>query len=179
MNDSATMHTGPLGSTIHVLHADAGTIAELAAVDWNRCFPMVCLDPVRRLITLMAPSRLHEDLAGILDDVVSAAGSAVTGASKGLRHTRLRRPGDPPGTGMEPDGAFYLGECARSYLAALAEGEAAADAYVEHTAPDLVVEMARCAVIETPGSTMPSKRAPGRCRSPIRGRIRAHRALLP
>ena len=141
MNDSATMHTGPLGSTIHVLHADAGTIAELAAVDWNRCFPMVCLDPVRGLITLMAPSRLHEDLAGILDDVVSAAGSAVTGASKGLRHTRLRRPGDPPGTGMEPDGAFYLGECARSYLAALAEGEAAADAYVEHTAPDLVVEV--------------------------------------
>ena len=29
MNDSATMLTGPLGSTIHVLRADAGTIAEL------------------------------------------------------------------------------------------------------------------------------------------------------
>ncbi len=27
------MHTGPLGSTIHVLRADAGTIAELAAID--------------------------------------------------------------------------------------------------------------------------------------------------
>jgi len=24
---AATMHTGPLGSTIHVLHADAGTVA--------------------------------------------------------------------------------------------------------------------------------------------------------
>ena len=29
MNDpAATMHTGPPGSTIHVLHADAGTVAE-------------------------------------------------------------------------------------------------------------------------------------------------------
>ena len=36
MNDLTTMHTGPLGSTIHVLHADPGTIAELAAIDWSR-----------------------------------------------------------------------------------------------------------------------------------------------
>ena len=36
MTDSVTTHEGPLGSTIHVLRADAGTIAELAAIDWNR-----------------------------------------------------------------------------------------------------------------------------------------------
>ena len=41
MNDPAanpadTMHVGPLGSTIHVLRADADTVAELAAVDWCR-----------------------------------------------------------------------------------------------------------------------------------------------
>ena len=59
MNGSATMHTGPLGSTVHVLHAD--TVAELAAIDWNRTFRRVCLDPVRELVTLMAPSHLHED----------------------------------------------------------------------------------------------------------------------
>ncbi len=53
MNHPVTMHTGPLGSTIHVLRADAGTIAELAAVDWNRSFWLVCLDPVRGLVTLM------------------------------------------------------------------------------------------------------------------------------
>ena len=67
MNAPGTMHTGPLGSTIHVLRADAGTIAELAAVDWNRHFRRVCLDPVRGLIILMAPSHLHEDFSGILD----------------------------------------------------------------------------------------------------------------
>ena len=65
MKISPTMLTGPLGSTVHVLHADAGTIAELAAIDWNRYFPRVCLDPVRGLITLMSPSHLHEDLAEI------------------------------------------------------------------------------------------------------------------
>ena len=137
----ATMHTGPLGSTIHVLRADAGTIAELAAIDWNRCFRRVCLDPVRGIITLMAPSRLHDDLSGILDHVVGAAGSALTGASRGLRSARLRGRGEPPGTGMEPDCEFYLGERAKGYLTALAEGETEAESYFERIAPDLVVEV--------------------------------------
>ena len=141
MNDPATMHTGPLGSTIHVLRADADTIVELAGIDWNRHFRRVCLDPVLGLITLMSPSRLHDDLATILDHIVDVAGSALTSGSKGLRTTRLRGPGDPPGTGMEPDCAFYVGEHARGYLAALVEGEAEADAFFERTAPDLVVEV--------------------------------------
>ena len=42
---------------------------------------------------------------------------------------------------MEPDCAFYVGERARGYRAALAEGVAAADAFLERTAPDLVVEV--------------------------------------
>ena len=41
---------------------------------------------------------------------------------------------------MEPDCAFYLGERARAYRAALAESEAAADAFLERTPLDLVVE---------------------------------------
>ena len=139
MDAPATMHTGPLGSTIHILRADAGTIAELAAIDWNRCFRRVCLDPVRGIITLMAPSRLHEDLSEILGDVVKGAGNAI--ATKSIRSTRLRGRGEPPGTGMEPDCAFYVGERARGYYAVQAEGEAALDAFVERTAPDLVVEV--------------------------------------
>ena len=141
MNDPATMHVGPLGSTVHVLHADAATIAALAGIDWSRHFRRVWLDPVRGLIVLMAPSRLHEDLSEFLGRIVDEAGGTLTGASRGLRHTRLRRPGEPPGTGMEPDAAFYLGARARAYRDALVEGEAAADAYVEGTAPDLVVEV--------------------------------------
>ena len=140
MNERGTMHTGPLGSTIHVLRADADTIAELAAVDWNRHFRRVCLDPVRGLITLMSPSRLHEDLTSIFDDVVRIAGSALAGATRKLRSPRLRGQGEPPGTGMEPDCAFYVGDRARAYREALKEGETAADAYLESIAPDLVVE---------------------------------------
>ena len=122
MHQPATTHVGPLGSTIHVLRADAGTIAELAAIDWNRCFRRVCLDPVRGVIALMAPSNLHQDLTKIFDDIVDAAGSTLAGASKGLRSPRLRGRGEPPGTGMEPDCAFYVGKRARGYLAALTEG---------------------------------------------------------
>ena len=104
------MHTGPLGSTIHVLRTDPATVVALAAVDWNRAFRRAYLDPVRGLITLMAPSRLHEELARTLDHVVDVAASALTGAVQGLLAARLREPTAPPGTGMEPDCAFYVGE---------------------------------------------------------------------
>ena len=141
MNEpSVTMHTGPLGSTIHVLRADADTIAALAAVDWSRHFGRVCLDPVRGIITLMSPSHLHEDLGSVFDEIVSNIGGALAGAVRRLRSPRMRGPGEPPGTGMEPDCAFYIGERARGYRAAVLEGEAAALAYLEGTPPDLVVE---------------------------------------
>ena len=137
----ATMHTGPLGSTIHVLHTDPQTVVELAAIDWNRAFPLVYLDPIRGLITLMAPSRLHDELTKALDHIVDIAASALTGAVKGLLNARLREPGSPPGTGMEPDCAFYLSEKARAYRTALAAGKEAADAFFDENAPDLVVEV--------------------------------------
>ncbi len=137
----ATMHTGPLGSTIHVLRADPQTVVELASIDWNRSFRRVHLDPVRGLITLMAPSRLHEEFSAILGHVVDIAASALTGAVKGLQNARLREPDSPPGTGMEPDCAFYVGEKARAYRAALADGKEAADAFFDENAPDLVVEV--------------------------------------
>ena len=136
-----TMHTGPLGSTIHVLHADAATVTELAAIDWSRHFRRVCLDPVRGIITLMSPSHPHEDLTTVFDDIVDAAGSALTGATKKLRSLRLRGQDEPPGTGMEPDCAFYIGERGKAYYAARDEGKAAVNAYVERVAPDLVVEV--------------------------------------
>ena len=58
-----------------------------------------------------------------------------------LCSTCLRRRGGPPGTGMEPDCAFYLGERARAFRAAVARGVEAVDAFIERTAPDLVVEV--------------------------------------
>ena len=140
MNDAATSHTGPLGSTIHVLKADPETVVALAAVDWNRHFRRVWLDPVLGIITLMAPSRLHEDLTELVGQIVDAAGSALSGASRGIRSTRLRGPGESPGTGMEPDGAFYVGERAKGYFAACRKGGPEADDYVLRVAPDPVVE---------------------------------------
>ena len=138
MNESAATHTGPLGSTVHVLRADADTVAPLAAIEWSRFFRRVCLDPVRRVVTLMPPSPPHEDLTGMLDRVVDAAASVLAGAARGIRDSRLRGPGEPPGTGMEPDCAFYAGGRARAFRAALIEGEDAASAFIERTAPDLV-----------------------------------------
>ena len=141
VNPDPTSLTGPLGSTVHVLQADADTVAALAAVDWNRHFRRVCLDPARGLITLTSPSRLHEDLTTMFGDVVDVAAEILSGAGRGIGSTRLRGSGDPPDTGMEPDCAFYVGERADAYSAALREGEAAADAFLEYTAPDLVVEV--------------------------------------
>ena len=138
---ATTSHVGPLGSAIHVLRADAATVAELAAVDWSRHFGRVSLDPARGVITLMSPSRLHDDLSEILSDIVDLAADAFGRTSKSLRMTRLRPRGDPPGTGLEPDCSFYIGERAERYRLALMEGNAAADAFLEETGPDLVVEV--------------------------------------
>ena len=141
MKQPATMHTGPLGSTFHILRADPETVTALAAIDWNRYFRRVCLDPARGLITLMSPSFPHEDFTELLDDIVEIAGERLAGSVRRLRSTRLRRRGDPPGTGMEPDCAFYLGERARDFRTACVEGMEAAEAFIEATAPDLVVEV--------------------------------------
>ena len=141
MNRPATMYTGPLGSTFHILRADPETVTALAAVDWNRHFRRVCLDPARGLITLMSPSFPHEKLSDFLDDVVEIAGEKLAGRVEALCSTRLRKQGDPSGTGMEPDCAFYLGERARAFRAAVVEGVEAVDTFIERTAPDLVVEV--------------------------------------
>ena len=141
MSEIGTTHTGPLGSTFHVLRADADTIAALAAIDWSRHFSRVCLDPVRGLITLMSPSFSHDDLTRILDNVVDEAASILAGATRGIRSTRIRGQGEPPGTGLEPDCAFYLGERAMALRAAILESKTAANAFVERTPPDLVVEV--------------------------------------
>ena len=141
MNAPITTHVGPLGSTIYALRADPETVNALAAVEWSRHFSRVWLDPVRGLITLMAPSLLHDDIATVLEGLVDAAASAFAGASRGLRNTRLRGPDDPPGTGMEPDCAFYVGDRARAFREALREGYEAAESFIVQTAPDLVVEV--------------------------------------
>ena len=75
MSKPVTMHTGPLGSVIHVLRADPETVAALAAVDWNRHFRRVWLDPVRGIIALTAPSHLHEDLTELVGQMRPAAPS--------------------------------------------------------------------------------------------------------
>ena len=141
MTQPTTTFRGPLGSTIHVLRADAETIEQLAMVDWNKHFRRVCLDPARGLITLMSPSNLHERLTRTFDFVVDVAADAVGKTTAGIGSTRLKGRGSPPGTGLEPDCAFYIGDSVDGFLAAEEEGEAAVDAYLESVPPDLVVEV--------------------------------------
>ena len=141
MTQPTTTFTGPLGSTIHVLRADAETIERLALIDWNKHFRRVCLDPVRGLITLMSPSGLHEQLSRTFDIVIDVAADAVGKSSTGIGSTRLKGRGSPPGTGLEPDCTFYIGDSVDGFLSAAAQGEAATNDYLERVAPDLVVEV--------------------------------------
>ena len=139
--EEATSFVGPLGSMIHHLRVDAETVLELCGLDWDRRFRRVRLDPARGVITLAESSRLREELCGVFQDIVEGAASAFGRPARGLRHTRLRRADDPPGTGVEADGAFYVGDRASAYRTAFAEGAEAARAFVERTGPDLVVEV--------------------------------------
>ncbi len=140
MTGLSTSFVGPLGSTIYHLRADADTVAALAGLDWTSRFRRVWLDPVGGIVVLMSPSSLHEGLTRVFDDIVAAAADALGRASTKLGSVRLRGQG-APGTGMEPDCSFYVGERARAYLGALAESQEAADAFLEENGPDLVVEV--------------------------------------
>ena len=137
----STSFVGPLGSTIYRLHADAATVAALAGLDWTSRFRRVWLDPVREVVVLMSPSRLHERLTRVIDDIVDAAASALGRASTKSGSVRLRGEGEPAGTGMEPDCSFYVGDRAQAYLRAEAESEEAAQTFFERNGPDLVVEV--------------------------------------
>ena len=141
MKKRATRFVGPLGSTILHLRADGATVAAVAGVDWSRRFRRVWLDPLREVITLMSPSLPHEELTGVVESIVEGSAETLALAASGLRQTRLRRSKEPPGTGVEPDVDFYIGERADAYRAARDEGKAAAEAFVERTGPDLVVEV--------------------------------------
>ncbi len=57
------------------------------------------------------------------DDVVEAAADELGRISKGLRSVRLRGSGEPPGTGMEADCTFHIGEPAGRYRAASGKGK--------------------------------------------------------
>ena len=141
MAETSTSFVGPLGSTIYHLRADADTVAALAGLDWTSRFRRVWLDPVGGIVVLMSPSSLHEGLTGVFDDIVDAAADALGRAAAKLRSVRLRGKEAPPGTGVEPDCSFYVGERARAYLDAVAESQKAADAFLEENGPDLVVEV--------------------------------------
>ncbi len=141
MTMSATCHKGPLGSTFYALQADSETVVRLASIDWSREFSRVCIDHVRGLIVCMSPSWHHEKLGKLIEDVVDQASDALGQFSESFRATRYRAPSDPPGTGLEPDCSFIVGDKVEGYLDALKAGEAAVDDYLERTPPDLVVEV--------------------------------------
>ena len=141
MTIPATCYKGPLGSTFYALRADSETVVRLASVDWSREFSRVCLDHVRGIIVCMSPSWHHEKLGKLIEDVVDQTADLFGQVSEGFQSTRYRAPGDPPGTGLEPDCSFIVGEKVEGYAQALKEGEAAVDDYLERTPPDLVVEV--------------------------------------
>ena len=119
-----TTVTGPLDFTVHNLQAEPETVAALAAIDWNRRLHRACLDPVRGLVTLISPARLHEELSAMFGDIVEVATDTLRGAGRGIGFTRLRGGGDLPDPAMEPECAFHAGGRARAHSRAWREGEA-------------------------------------------------------
>ena len=100
-------------------------------------------DAAQGLILLMAPSRSHEVTKTATERVLDALCGAADLGFESFGATRLRRPGDPPNTGPEPDAAFYVGAKALAYAEAAqsADPDGACDLFVMENPPDLVVEV--------------------------------------
>ena len=124
MKPAPTTVTGPLDFTVHNLQAEPETVAALAAIEWNRRFRRVGPDPVRGLVTLIYPARLHEELSAMFGDIVEVAADTQSGAGRGIDSTRLRGGGNLPDTAMEPECAFHAGVRARAHSRAWREEEA-------------------------------------------------------
>ena len=130
-----------MGSKYLAFHADRETVLTFANLQLGQFFRRTVLDPVRGLVMLMAPDRVHEDTRGQIERVVDGVAALLGLGRAPLGSTRLRRLPDPQNTGAEPDCCFYLGANAAAYRQARAQGVEAADHYVLHHPLDLVVEV--------------------------------------
>ncbi len=139
--DALTIRKNSLGSEYIAFQADRDTVLNLARLRLEDVFRRVVLDPVRGLIVLMSPSRLHETIADRVGSILEEVAAVLGLDNAGLRSTRWRRFTDPENTGLEADCCFYLGERAQAYLDAATRSREDGDRYVLTHAPDLVIEI--------------------------------------
>ncbi len=134
--------TGSMGSRVHRIdNIPLDMMERLASMDWNRAGRRVMIDAARGIICWMSPSSVHEVNAKATDRLVEIAGSLLGKQVALLGGTRWKRPGDPKGTGLEADAAFYIGGNAEAWYAAAKDGDQALLDFESATPPDLVVEV--------------------------------------
>ena len=134
--------TGPMGSQFHRIDSIPLYMMErLAGMDWNLAGRRVMVDAAQGIICWMSPSSVHEVNAKATDRLVEIAGSLLGKQVVLLGGTRWKRPGDPEGTGLEADAAFYVGGNAEAWYASAKTGKRALQDFESATPPDLVVEV--------------------------------------
>ncbi len=134
--------TGPMGSQFHrIVDVPENMMERLARMDWNQAGRRVMIDAASGIISWMSPSSVHEDFAEAAREVVRLAGSLLEQQVVLKGGTRWKLPGDPKGTGLEADAAFYIGGNAEAWYAAAKDGDQAILDFESVTPPDLVVEV--------------------------------------
>ena len=110
-------------------------------IDWNRMGRRVMIDAAGGIIAWMNPSGPNATFSDAADETVKRAARMLGLRVRAMRDTPWKRPDDPKNTGVESDASFYVGANAGGWLAALDEGDAAAEAFEAAMPPDLVVEV--------------------------------------
>ena len=138
MNASHTA-VGSMGSRFEAIRMSRESLIRAADFDWNRLGRRVVLDLAEGLVSWMSPTGMHEKITYGAEKNVEIAsdccGIMIYGSFGSRRWKRLE---DPPGTGMEADAAFYVGENARLYRLACDRGED--EEFEDRVPPDLVIE---------------------------------------
>ena len=134
---------GPMGSEFHRISGltPEGVLDRIRQMDRRGIGRRIFADAVRGTVSWMSPSSAHESLARAADDIIRQSRSVLGWKSKLMGGTRWKLPGWKPQTGLEADAAFYIGENAEGWYAAIRESRQAVDAFEERTPPDLVVEV--------------------------------------
>ncbi len=136
--DLEVLSAGRMGSAFYRWRFAPAHLPAVLGHDWSQLGRRVFVDPYQGVVTLMAPSAVHENMSWLAGHLASGAATALSIPCDGMTATTWRPPGQRR---VEADESFYLGQSALRYRELEDDNEGSA--FAGTNPPQLVVEVER------------------------------------